>query len=128
MAKQQDLDLDLNFIVHPVRKDIAKKVDEEAVKQSVKNLVLTKYFERPFQPELGCGVHSLLFDNMTPITTQNIKRSIEQVINNYEPRVELLNVDVVPKYEQNTYEVTIVFALRNRERPVTLVVILERTR
>lgn len=121
-------DLDLNFIIHPVRKDVAKKVNAEAVKQSIKNLVFTKYYERHFQPELGCGVHALLFDNIHPITTISIERSIRQVINNYEPRAELINVIVVPKPDNNAYEITIIFTVVFLQQPITLTVILERTR
>ena len=82
-------DLDLNFAVTPGKKDVNKKKDIEAVKQSVRNLILTNHYERPFHPEIGSSVRSLLFENINPITTNILKRAIGEVITNFEPRARL---------------------------------------
>jgi phage baseplate assembly protein W len=121
-------DLDLNFLIHPVRKDISKKVNEDAIKTSLKNLVRTKYYDRLFDPNKGCGIHNLLFENMIPATTIAIEKSIEDVIYNYEPRVELLEVQVIPTPSQNLYDITIFFAIVNQPDEFELNLQLERIR
>lgn len=121
-------DIDLNFTPHPVTGDLVRRFDEQAIKQAVKNLILTKHFERPFHSELGSPIMSLLFEPMTPLTTLMVRRSIIDLISNFEPRVELLDVDVVSSPEQNSLYVTIVFKIVNTERPITLDLLLERTR
>lgn len=121
-------DVDLNFTKHPVTGDVSKLIGDEAVKQSLKNLVLTRFFERAFDPEKGCGVHTLLFDNITPITTITIENTIRDVINNYEPRVELISVVATPVPDQHKYDVTILFTILNQPEPVQLNVVLTRMR
>ena len=121
-------DLDLNFTPHPVTKDIVRKFDENAIKQSIKNLVLTRNFERPFHSELGSPVRALMFELVTPLTALTVKRAIIDVINNYEPRVELMEVEPVVSPDNNSLYVSIVFKIRNTEKPVTLDLLLERTR
>jgi len=90
------IDLDLNFIKHPLTNDIAVKKDTSAIFTSLKNLVKTNNFERPFHPEIGCQLHSLLFEQMTPTIIASIERTIKYTIDNFEPRVELLSVIVTP--------------------------------
>ena len=80
-------DLDLNFLQHPATKDIRKKVGENSIKQSIRNLIMPNPLEKPFQPEIGCGVYNLLFEPMMPITELEIREIITDVINIYEPRV-----------------------------------------
>lgn len=121
-------DIDLDFLPHPVTGDIRKKTDAEAIKRSVKMLVLTNFHERPFQPLLGCSVNGLLFEQMHPMTSVSIKDSITEVIENYEPRVDLISVEVYPDYINQKYDVTIKFFILNGNEPVTLEVVLERTR
>ena len=82
-------DIDLNFTRHPVSNDIGTLEDAIAIKRSVRNLIQTNYYERPFHPELGCGVRQLLFENYTPMTSIFLKRKIEEVLQNYEPRISL---------------------------------------
>jgi phage baseplate assembly protein W len=121
-------DLNLAFIANPVRKDIGTLSDADAVKQAVVNLVLTKHYERPFHPEIGCNVTSLLFDNATPITAMNIKRSIQDVIQNFESRVQLKSVVVLDQSESNGYSVTIQFYVLNVASLVSVDFFLERLR
>ena len=75
--------------------------DVVAVKRALKNLVQTNFYERPFQPELGCGIRELLFEHFTPMTKVFIERKIEEVIVNYEPRVNLQNVAVDDDQDKN---------------------------
>lgn len=121
-------DIDLDFLPHPVTGDIRKKTDAEAIKRSVKTLVLTNFYERPFQPTIGSSVAGLLFEQMHPMTTVSIKDSITEVIRNFEPRVDLISVEVYPDYQDQKYDVTITFFVLNGNEPVTLEVVLERTR
>lgn len=90
------IDLDLNFVKHPLTKDIGVKKDVSAIFTSLKNLVKTNNFERPFHPEIGCQLHSLLFEQMTPSVIASIERTIKYTIDNFEPRVELISVTVTP--------------------------------
>lgn len=121
-------DLNLSFLANPVRKDVSTLVDVDAVKRAVVNLVMTKHYERPFHPELGCNVTAMLFDNITPLTAINIKRSIEDVIENFEPRVQLSKVNVVADPDSNGYNASIYFYVLNIRDLVTVDFFLERLR
>lgn len=121
-------DLDLNFTAHPVNKDVATKYDEQAIKQSVRNLILTKNFERPFHSEIGCQVRGMLFEPVTEMATAVIKRSIVDVIRNYEPRVLLVDVFVLVRPDENYVDIRIVFKIINTATPIELTLTLERTR
>ena len=87
-------DLNLDFARNTVTNDVVKIEDVEAIKRSVRNLVNTNFYERPFHPELGCGVRQLLFEPFTPVTSIFIRRKVEEVITNYEPRARLDQVIV----------------------------------
>ncbi len=121
-------DLDLNFTAHPVTGDITKKFDENAIKQSVQNLILTMNYERPFHSEIGSQVRALLFEPASPMTTVMLQRSIEDVINNFEPRVDLESVQVSGNLDDNSYYVKIYFRIINTQTPLDVDVILKRTR
>jgi phage baseplate assembly protein W len=121
-------DLDLNFTAHPVNKDVSIKYDEQAIKQSVKNLILTKNFERPFHSEIGSQVRGLLFEPVTEMSVAIIKRSIVDVIRNYEPRVVLVDVFVSVRPDENYVDIRIVFKIVNTATPIELTLTLERTR
>lgn len=121
-------DIDLNFNIHPVKKDLSKKIDEEAVKQSLKILILSNFYERPFQSDLGSGLSGLLFDNITPLTKIKLEDAIREVINNYEPRAELLGIEVIDDGNRNSVSVTILFQMQNLENPIELNLLLERLR
>ena len=120
--------LDITFSAHPETQDVLKKIDVNSVKQSLKTLLFTNMGERLFQPEVGSKIQGLLFEPIDPITTQTLKRSIENTIETYEPRVSLDLVDVVPVEEENSYEVSIYFTVLGINQPTSLTVTLERLR
>lgn len=121
-------DLDFNFMVHPRTGDVSTRSDEDAVKQSIRNLVLTKNYERPFRSNIGCQVNTLLFEPMSPLLATMIERSIADVINNFEPRAVLIGVNVAFSPENNDAYITITFKLVNTQTPIAINLILERTR
>ena len=110
---RQYRDLDLFFAKKQGSDDISKITDVEAVKRSVRNLVLLNYYEKPFNPEIGSDVRDLLFENMSPLTSVVLARAIEDVIENFEPRARLINVRAFPNLDRNDYEVTIEFFVVN---------------
>ena len=121
-------DFDLNFIANPATKDIGMKYDENAIKAAVRNLVLTQNFERPFHSEIGTQIYGLLFNPAGPMLDTLLKRAITDVITTFEPRVVLLDVQVVSRLDNNAINVTIIFRIVNTSAPVTLELILKRTR
>ena len=121
-------DLDLDFNSHPITKDIVTKTDVEAVKRSVRNLILTNRYERPFQPEIDGGVTRHLFQLSTPSTKLDIKTAIQVAIANFEPRVQLIDVFVGGDLDRNGFDVTINFRVINVPEPVTIELFLERLR
>ena len=110
---RQYTDLDLFFGKKSVGSDISKVTDIQAVKRSIRNLVLLNAYEKPFHPEIAGGVREMLFELMTPITAQIIAKQIENVINNFEPRARLVGVRVQPDLDRNLYEVAIEFYVVN---------------
>jgi phage baseplate assembly protein W len=122
------VDLNLNFTKHPVTGDIAVLLDENAIKRSVRNLVLTKNYERPFHSEIGSQVTALLFELADPFTEAVIRQSIIDLINTFEPRVSLIDVQAVYDEGNNSIAVRIDFKILNTSVPVTLDLVLERSR
>ena len=126
---KQYSDLDLFFGRKSASNDIIKVNDIQAVKRSVRNLVLLNHYEKPFHPEIGSGVRDMLFEPMTPITANILARKIEDVIENFEPRAKLIGVRAQPNLDRNEYEVTIEFYVVNTPTElVDLTVMLERLR
>ena len=121
-------DLDLNFTAHPVNGDITRRFDEDAIKQSVKNLLLTRNYERPFHSEIGSPVRQLLFDLPGPMFNVMLQRAVIDVITNFEPRVSIIDVRVDDYSDANEVYITLEFKIVNTERPITLDLALERTR
>jgi hypothetical protein len=121
-------DLDLSFNIHPVKKDINKHVGVKAVINSIKNLVLTNHYEKPFQPEIGSNVRKLLFENIDELTSIALQREIAQVIANYEPRASVSKVYVFADYENNGFSVEVEFSIINQSDPITITFFLERIR
>lgn len=121
-------DLDLNFKPHPVTGDITLKYDENSIKQALKNLLQIRHYEKPFHSEIGSPLRELLFEPITPLTQFMARRTIIDVIANFEPRVELIDVDVIASDENNALYISIMFKIVNTERPLTLEFVLERTR
>ena len=121
-------DLDLDFQMNTVTKDVPFIKDIEAVKRSVKNLIQTNYYERPFRPELGANLRAMLFELMTPQMNHLISKQIQKLITNYEPRARLVQVATVPDFDRNAYNCKIFFYVINQPEPVTVETFLERLR
>jgi phage baseplate assembly protein W len=121
-------DLDLDFIAHPMTKDVVVKTGADAIKRSVRNLILSNFYEKPFRPGVGSNAVKLLFDNMSPLVSNFLKDAIKEVIQNYEPRVQLVNVTVVPDFDNNGYAARLDFIVLNRNQPLTTTIFLERVR
>ena len=121
-------DLDLNFGRNVVTNDVNKLTDVEAVKRSVRNLLNTRHYERPFHPELGAGVRDLLFEPLTPLTAINLKRKVEEVLLNFEPRINLVQILATPDIDRNSYHLRIMFYVIGISDPVTVETFLERLR
>lgn len=114
--------------ISPVSKDITLVKDEDAVKQSIRNLLLTDPGERLMQPFLGGGIKGLLFENITPDVLKLIKEKVTSTIETYEPRAELIDVIVSSNYDDNQVGILVRFFVKNVEQPIELDVILERIR
>ena len=121
-------DLDLDFGRNSVTNDVNKLTDVEAVKRSVRNLINTNHFERPFHPETGGNVRALLFENMTPLTALNLQRKIEEVLNNFEPRAKITQILADPDIERNGYRLEIKFYVIGIQNPIVVETFLERLR
>ena len=122
-------DLDLFFTKKATTKDINKVSDIQAVKRSIRNLVQLNHYEKPFHPEIAGGVRVMLFENMTPITAVIIGKKVQDVIENYEPRAQVVGVKSTPDLDRNSYEITIEFYVKNAPTElVDLSLFLERLR
>ena len=121
-------DIDLNFTRNQITNDIIKVEDVIAVKRAVKNLVQTNFYERPFQPELGCGVRELLFEKFTPMTKVFLQNKIQEVLVNYEPRIDLQSVKVDDDQDNNRLVVDIYFYVVGSPGPQQVTTFLQRLR
>ena len=121
-------DLNLDFQQNTATKDIQKITDVESVKRSVRNLINTNHYEKPFHPEIGSNLRGMLFELMSPQMNHLITKQIENLINNYEPRCRLVQVHTQPEFERNGYAVQISFYVQNYQDPVVVESFLERLR
>ena len=121
-------DLDLDFVVHPVTKDIVRKTNVEAIKRAVRNLILTNRYERPFHPEIDGGVTRHLFGLSTAHTKHDIQLAVETCLTNFEPRVNVDNVVVSGDLDRNGFNVSILFTVLNSPEPIEVALFLERIR
>lgn len=121
-------DLDLNFNIHPIKKDINKNYDQTAVINSIKNLILTRHYERKFHPEIGSNTMKSLFENIDKITASNLEREIQQTIDNFEPRASVKKVVATPDYDNNGYTITMDFTIVNITNTITIKFFLQRVR
>lgn len=122
-------DLDLFFGTNNKNKDINTLTDVQAVKRSVRNLVLMNQYDKPFRPEIYSGIRDMLFENMTPLTATILSKKVEDVIENFEPRARLMGVRANPDLDRNAYNIAIEFYVVNLPTElVELDVMLERLR
>lgn len=128
MATTLYSDLTTNFNIHPVKGDLVLLKDSDAVKRSIRNLILTDPYERFFNPTVGSGINASLFENMGRDTETILRIKITETIENFEPRANLLNVTVKALPDENAYSVTIVFSVINNIQPIQLDFILRRVR
>lgn len=130
LRKKQNLfsDFHKDLSQNPISEDLALKRDEDAVKESIKNLILTDKGERLMQPLVGGNIRAMLFENNTPANIKIIQEQIKTTISEYEPRATLIDVTVQSAIDENTINVTIYFYINNNEQPITLTIFLERTR
>jgi len=121
-------DLDLTFKRLPGTNDVAMRYDDQAVVASVRNLLLTNFYERPFNPLVGSNLGKLLFEPATNVTASIISDEIQNTILNYEPRVRILGVEVLPTSNGNGFTVTLTFFIGNNTLPTTVNLLLQRSR
>lgn len=121
-----DFTLDLDKAYNS--KDLLLLKNEDAVKSSIRNILLTNRNERPFNPFLGSDISAILFENITPSTTSLLKEFIVKSIENFEPRAKLITVEVSPSDDLNQYYITVVFTITTNPQPVALDLILNRVR
>ena len=121
-------DLNLSFTRHPITSDVTVKTDIEAVKFAVKNLLMTRRYEFLFHPEIGSSLSDLLFENYTVVTQNIVGQEIENTLANYEPRAQLVNVIFEAAPMLNSISVSITFKMVNVSEPITLEIVLERSR
>jgi phage baseplate assembly protein W len=121
-------DLDLTFNRMPVTNDIALSYDEQAVIRSVRNLLLTNYYEKPFQPNIGSNIDKLLFEPVNNLTAGLIADEIKTVIHNYESRVTIDNITVSPNLDGNSFTASVRFFIGNNTSPTAVNLFLQRSR
>lgn len=121
-------DLDLDFTMNPLTKDVSLKYDAEAVKRSLRNLIFTQRYERLFQPDINSGINNLLFENFGSIQVVTLRTRIEQTIINFEPRVTEVNVNVYENQELHYLTIEIQFRVRNTPGLQELSIDLQRVR
>jgi phage baseplate assembly protein W len=121
-------DLDLDFLANPTTGDIVKKTGPDAIKRSVRNLILTNFYDRPFRSYIGSNTQKLLFENINPLTSKFLTDAIKEVITNYEPRVNLLTVNVIFDPDNNGFNVQMSYVIINQNQPVAINLFLERIR
>jgi phage baseplate assembly protein W len=127
-ATKQYRDLDLDFGRNTVTNDVNKLTDVESVKRSVRNLINTSHFDRPFHPEIGSSVRAMLFEPMTPLTALNLQRKVQEVLINFEPRIKLVQIVANPNIDSNSYDLRIYFYVIGSNDLIEVQTFLERLR
>ncbi len=121
-------DINLAFEKHPLTGDVVSATDVEAIKKSLRNLVMTNLYDVPFNPEKGTLLNGSLFENFTPITTEFLKTKIKEMVDLYEPRIQVQKIVIFQKEDQNALEVTIHFKILDLNRFEDITIFVERTR
>lgn len=121
-------DLDLTFTPNPVTGDVSLSYDEQSVIRSIRNLLMTNFYERPFQPKLGSNLNAFLFENTSAITSSALEKEISSVISNFEPRATISSLEVTALEDLNAFFIELVVYIGNNSQPSSVNVLLERTR
>ena len=119
-------DVNLTWAKHPITGALSVLQNEAAVKRALRSLVLTNFYERPYNPLFGTDLRAQLFENFSAFTELQLKKSITAAIENFEPRVELIKVIVQSREDQNTLNVDIIFRVVNQVEPISITVAIER--
>lgn len=126
--KKQWTDLDLSLTIHPIRKDIIPVRDDVAIKNALKNLIVSNFFERPFAVTKGANLRSLLFEPADVFTKIMMRDSIQRVIRRYEPRVQIQNVVIKDNADLNSYKIIIQFRIKENDVQESVNIVLRRLR
>jgi len=121
-------DIDFTFTKKPVVGDVALSYDAQSVIRSVRNILLTRHYEKPFNPDFGSNIDAILFELVSPLSATALEREIRTSIENYEPRARLSEIIVNPQPDNNSYSVSLSFYIENATLPTTVTLILERNR
>lgn len=121
-------DINSSFKPHPITNDLQKVTQADAVKSSMINLINIRRYERLMHPEIGASIDQFLFEPINTITATRISSSIEKILKAFEPRAEVLDVDVIPYENLNEYRIEIVFRIRELQEPLTLQTTIKRLR
>ena len=121
-------DLDLSLKIHPIRKDIIPLKDDAAIKNAVKNLLVSNFFERPFQPTLGANLRGLLFEPADAITKIDLKEGIIRVLGDHEPRIKILNINITDNSDTNSYIIQVNFLIKEYDTAESVEIVLRRLR
>jgi len=121
-------DLNLSLALHPIRKDIVPLKDDEAIKYAVKNLLLTNFYERPFNHGVGANMRALLFEPADEITKTALKENIERCLTEHERRVELIFINIVDEVDTNSYRILVKFRIKEFDSQDEVEIVLRRLR
>lgn len=121
-------DLDMDMTIDPLTEDVSAVTGEEVVRQSLKNLLQFRRYEKPFHPEIESGITDLLFEPASPIMAIQMKRKITELIQTYERRVRAVNVEIIDLPDENSYQIDVQFQVQNRVEVFRATVIVERIR
>ena len=121
-------DIDFTFTKKPVVGDVALSYDAQAVIRSIRNILLTSHYEKPFNPDFGSNIDAILFEMVSPLSSTSLEREIRTAVENYEPRARLSEVVVNPQPDNNSYSVSLSFYIENATLPTTVTLLLERNR
>jgi phage baseplate assembly protein W len=120
-------DLDAAFSLNPRTRDVAARYDDNAIRGALRNLIHTKHYDRPFQPDLGCQISNLLFENMDAFTLNLAENAIRTAIVKYEPRVELISISI-QALDSNDLNIQVVYKIRNATTPSVFTTTFTRVR
>ena len=121
-------DIDLDFTPHPITKDLAKKIGFDAVSRSIRNLIFTNFYDKPFNPSVGSGARKLLFENATALTANFLRDQIINVIQNFEPRAKLRDVIITTSEDGHSFNTQIQYSMVNQPGVATINILLEKIR
>ena len=116
-VKQGFKDLSMSFRSNPLNDDLIGLKNESAIARSIKNLVFVRKGEKFFDPEFGSELSASLFENIDDVTALTMRDDIDYMITTYEPRVDLINVEIIPNYDNNQMDAVIVYSIKGSDTP-----------